>query len=126
MGARRAALLLALGRAALGAAVLAAPEAVTSHWLGAENASQGAVKALGRGLAARDIGLALASWQTIDDPVAGPRMQLACAFADGSDALGTLLARRSLPRLGAVGTVAIAGGAAVAGLYLARELAHEA
>ena len=125
MSTRRGAWLLAAGRAALGAAVLVAPEAVMSRWLGAENARKGAVKALGRGLAARDIGLAIATLQTLDDPVLGPRVQLACAFADGADALATILERDSLPLLGAVGTVAIAGGAAVAGAYFAHRLAHE-
>jgi len=125
MDTRRAAVALAAGRAALGTAVLVAPEAVMSRWLGAENARKGAVKALGRGLAARDIGLALASVQTLDDPVIGPRVLLACAFADGADALATLLERDSLPPVAAAGTLAIAGGAAAAGAYLARRLARE-
>jgi hypothetical protein len=122
---RRAVRLIAIGRAALGAAVLVAPEQVMSRWLGEQNARRGAVKALGRGLAVRDIGLALATLQTLDDPVIGPRIQAACAAADGVDALATLLERRSLPLAGAIGTVAIAGGAAVAGFYLSHRLAHE-
>jgi hypothetical protein len=117
---------LAAGRAVLGAAVLAAPEAVMSRWLGPENARGGAVKALGRGLAVHDIGLALAVVQTLDDPVIGPRVQLACALADGVDALASILERDALPPVAAAGTVAIAGGAAVTGLYLSHRLAHEA
>ncbi len=117
--------LLAYGRAAIGAAVLVAPEAVMTRWLGEENARHGGVKDLGRGLAARDIGLALAALQTLDDPVIGPRVQVACALADGADALSTLIERRALPRIGVVSTVAVAGGAAVAGLYFAHLLAHE-
>jgi hypothetical protein len=122
---RRAVRLIAVGRAALGAAVLLAPEQVISRWLGAENARHGAVKDLGRGLAARDIGLAVATLQTLEDPVLGPRVQAVCAAADAVDALATLLERRSLPRIGVVGTVAVAGGAAVAGLYLSHRIAHE-
>ncbi len=95
-----------------------------SHWLGKDNARLGGVKDLGRGLAARDIALGLAVLQTLDDPVLGPRIQLACAFADGVDALGTVLERESLPRLGVLGTVAIAGGSALAGLYFAHRLAR--
>ena len=125
MSTRRAAWLLAAGRAAIGAAVLIAPEATISRWLGAENARRGAVKALGRGLAARDLGLAFATIQTLDDPVIGPRVLLACAFADGVDALATILERDELPPVAAAGTVAIAGGAALAGLYLSHRLAHE-
>ena len=104
--------------------MLAAPERVMSHWLGEENARHGAVKDLGRGLAARDIGLGLAVLQTLDDPVVGPRVQVAVAFADAADALSTLLERDSLPPMGVLGTVAIAGGSAIAGLYLAHRLAH--
>jgi hypothetical protein len=121
---RRAAWLLAAGRAAIGAAVLLAPEATMSRWLGADNARRGAVKALGRGLAVRDLGLAVATIQTLDDPVVGPRVQLACAFADGVDALATILEREELPPVAAAGTVVIAGGAALAGLYLSHQLAH--
>jgi hypothetical protein len=122
---RLGARLIAIGRVAIGAAVLAAPEPVMSRWLGRENARLDAVQALGRGLAARDLGLALATLQTLDDPVIGPRVQVACAFADGVDALGTLLARRSLPKSGVIGTVTVAGGAALVGFYCAHRLAHE-
>jgi hypothetical protein len=115
---------MAAGRVALGVSVLAAPERVMSHWLGKDNARLGGVKDLGRGLAARDIALGLASLQTLDDPVVGPRVILACAFADGIDALATVLERDSLPPAGVLGTVAIAGGSAVAGLFFAHRLAH--
>jgi hypothetical protein len=121
---RRGARLLAYGRAAIGIAVLAAPERVMSRWLGAENARRGAVKALGRGLAARDIGLAVATLSTLDDPVLGPRVQVACAAADAVDALATGLAGPALPRVAAAGTVAFAGGAALAGLGFARRLSR--
>ena len=124
MSPRRAAWLFAAGRAALGISVLLAPEQVMSHWLGEENARNGAVKDLGRGLAARDIALAVAVLQTLDDPVLGPRVQLGAAFADAADALSTILERDSLPPIGVFGTVAIAGGSALAGLYLAHRLAH--
>jgi hypothetical protein len=115
---------MAAGRLVLGSAVLAAPEQVMSHWLGEENARLGGVRDLGRGLAARDIAMGLAVLQTLDDPVLGPRILVACAFADAIDALGTILERDSLPLMGALGTVAIAGGSALAGLYFAHRLAH--
>ena len=125
MSPRRGARLLAYGRAALGLAVLAAPETVMSRWLGPDNARHGGVKDLGRGLAARDVGLAVAALQTLDDPIVGPRVQVACALADAADAVSTLLERRSLPPLAVAGTVAVAGGASVAGLWFAHRLAHE-
>ena len=95
-----------------------------SHWLGEDNARQGGVKDLGRGLAARDIAIGLAVIHTLDDPVVGPRIQVAAAFADGVDAVATILERDSLPPIGVFGTAAIAGGSAVVGLYLAHRLAH--
>ena len=124
MSPRRAAWLLAAGRAVLGLTVLGAPEKVMSHWLGEDNARNSGVKDLGRGLAARDIAIGLAVIHTLDDPVVGPRIQVAAAFADGVDAVATILERDSLPRMGVFGTVAIAGGSAVMGLYLAHRLAH--
>jgi hypothetical protein len=123
---RRGAWLIAVGRLAIGLAVLAAPEKVMARWLGEDNAAHGAVRDLGRGLAARDIGLGLATLQTLDDPVIGPRIQAACAVADGVDALATVIERKSLPRIAVIGTAAVAGGAAVAGLYFSHKLAHEA
>jgi hypothetical protein len=122
--ARRGAWLIAAGRVALGAAVLIAPERVMTRWLGEDNARHGGVKDLGRGLAARDIALGMAALSTLDDPTIGPRVQLGCALADGADTLSTLLERESLPRVGVVGTVAVAGGAALAGLYFAHRLAQ--
>jgi hypothetical protein len=122
----RAPFLFALGRIAFGAAVLAAPERVMARWLGERNARHGAVKDLGRGLAARDVALGIAALATLEDPVIGPRVQLGCALADGADAVSTLLERDSLPRAGMLATVAVAGGAAIAGVYFAKQLADEA
>jgi len=115
---------MALGRVALGATILLAPEQITARWLGEDNARQPAVGDLARGLAARDIAIGLSVLATIDDPVAGPRIQAGAALADAGDVLGTLLARKHLPKAGMVGTVAVAGGAVVAGLYCARRLAR--
>jgi hypothetical protein len=123
MGPRRAAGLLAAGRAALGVAVLVAPEAVTARWLGA-HASHPAVRYLARSLGVRDLALGILALRTLDDPRIAPQVHTACAAADAVDALATVAARSQLPAAGAIGTVAIAGGAAVAGLYLARELAN--
>lgn len=121
---RQGATMLAVGRAALGVAVLAAPERVTAGWLGSENASHPVVQDLARSLGARDVALAVATLRTLDDPVAGARVQGAAAAVDMIDAFATLLARRALPAKGVLGTVAIAGGAAAAGLYLARATAQ--
>ena len=124
LSARRAASLIGAGRIGLGVAVLGAPERITARWLGAENAAHPAVVDLARGLAARDIAIGFAVLQTLDDPRVGPRLQVAGAIADGADVLGTILAREHLPRKGVLGTVALAGATAVAGLYLGHRLAH--
>jgi hypothetical protein len=121
---RRGAWLLAAGRAALGVAVLAAPERVTGHWLGEANARLPVVGDLARSLGARDLALGLATLQTIDDPVLGPRVQLLCALVDSADTLATIIARAGLPRKGVIGTVAIAGASAGAGFYFSHRLAH--
>ena len=125
MSPRRGAWLLAVGRAALGVAVLVAPESMTARWLGEGNARLGVVGDLARSLGARDVALGIAVLATLDDPVIGPRVQAACATVDGVDALATIVERSSLPRKGVIGTVAIAGGAAVAGFYFSHRLAHD-
>lgn len=104
-------------------AVLAAPEQVTSRWLGEESATLPVVGDLARGLGARDLALAIATLKTLDDP-AGPYIQAACAVADSVDVLATILARDALPRKGVLATVAVAGAAAAAGSYFSHRLAH--
>jgi hypothetical protein len=121
---RRGAFLLAAGRAALGAVVLAAPEQVTSRWLGEENSKLPVVADLARSLGVRDLALGIATLKTLDDPAIGPLVQAACAVADAVDAIATVLARDALPRKGVYGTVAVAGAAAVAGFYFSHRLAH--
>jgi hypothetical protein len=121
---RQGAWMLAVGRAALGVVVLAAPEQVTAGWLGPEHASHPVVQDLARSLGARDVALAIATLRTLDDPVAGSHVQAACAAVDTVDAIATLLARKALPRKGVLGTLAVAGGAAAAGFYLAHKTAH--
>jgi hypothetical protein len=123
MDARRAAGLLGAGRAALGAAVLIAPEAVTSHWLGGDNASHPAVRYLARSVGARDLALGVLALCTLDNAAVASQVQAACAVSDAVDALATVAVSKRLPLVGAVGTVTVAGAAAVAGFYLSRTLA---
>jgi hypothetical protein len=121
VNARRLAGLLALGRVALGAAVLLAPEEVTSRWLG-EHARHPAVRYLAHSLGARDVALGALALGTLSDGRHAAQVQLACAGADAADAVATVAARSELPTAGAIGTVAVAGAAALAELYLARTL----
>ena len=62
---------------------------------------------------------------SIDDPVLGPRVQAACAVVDGVDTIATIIARKSLPRTGVIGTVLVAGAASAAGFYFSHRLAHD-
>ena len=124
MSPRRGAWLLAAGRVGLGVAVLIAPERVVGRWLGRENLARPVVVDLARSLGARDLALGVAVLQTLDDTVIGPRVQALCALADGVDAMATIIARRDLPKSGAIGTVFVAGGSAGLGFYLAHKLAH--
>ena len=121
---RRAAWLLGAGRAGLGVVVLAAPEQVTSRWLGEANAELPVVGDLARSLGARDLALGVAVLQTLDHPVLGPRVQALCAVVDCADVLATVIARSALPLKGVLGTVAVAGAAAGAGFYCSHRLAH--
>ena len=123
MSPRLGAGLLAAGRVALGAAVLAAPERVTARWLGA-HAAHPAVRYLALSLGARDLALGALALATLDDPVLGPRVHAAAAAVDAVDALATVSARSDLPVAGALGTVAVASAAAGAGFYFARGLAR--
>jgi hypothetical protein len=97
---------------------------VTSGWLGKDSAKLPVVGDLARSLGARDVALGIAALQTLEDPVIGPRVQLACALVDSVDVLATVIARASLPRKGLYGTVAVAGAAASAGFYFSHTLAH--
>jgi hypothetical protein len=121
MDPRRAAAVIGAGRAALGAAVLLAPE-VTTSWLG-EHARHPAVRYLTHLIGVRDLALGVLTLASLRDGEGAGRMQLVCATADTVDVLATLAARAELPAAGVAGTVALGGGAAAAGVYLARALA---
>jgi hypothetical protein len=122
VGPRGVAALTGLGRIALGAAILAAPEPITGRWLG-EGAGDPLVIDLARGMAARDIALGVATLLTLDDNRRAARMQLACAGVDATDAAATVLARRALPLEGVAITAVMAGAASVVSLAVARALA---
>ena len=92
--------LLAAGRAALGVAVLAAPEPVTSQLAGRATPSIPAVRYLARSLGARDLALgrARAAARSTIPRAGAAASQAACAVVDSVDALATVAARSELPR----------------------------
>ncbi|HTA04762.1 MAG TPA: hypothetical protein VK774_00230 [Solirubrobacteraceae bacterium] len=122
MSPRRLAWIMGAGRAALGLAIVVAPREVTGGWLGRENVEHPIVARLAMMLGGRDLGLGLASLQTLDDPIAGPRVLAACALVDSIDTVATLLARRSMPRAGVLAATIVGGASAAGCLYCSRSL----
>jgi hypothetical protein len=114
--------MLGVGRVAIGAALVVAPELASKRWLGdvaSKKGTQVAVRALG----VRDLLIGLLAVHTIGTP-AGPRMLRACALADAVDGIATFAARDELPTDGAWGTIALAGGSAFRHVQVARALAR--
>jgi len=112
---------MAVGRIAIGGALLVAPSAVARRWVGADGNRPG-VQVFGRALGVRDLVLGVIALHTLDHPEVGPRWQRTLAACDLVDLTATVLARRALPASGAAGTVAIAGGAAAIELWAADRL----
>jgi hypothetical protein len=110
------AIVLGAGRVLFGVAMLAAPQAITRSWVGTEGTPS---SVLLRCLAGRDIviggGLVLAAARGGDT-----RPWLAGGvLADTVDGISTLAGGDDIPSNGRIATAALAGGAALAGAYLA-------
>jgi hypothetical protein len=112
---------LALGRIALGGALLVAPRALGATWMGTVAVRESATP-VARALGARDLLLGVAALRTLDDAVLAPRVQRALAACDAVDLAATLSARRALPRLGTVVVVAMAAAGAAGQLWTAQRL----
>jgi hypothetical protein len=112
---------LARGRIALGAAAIAAPGLAGRVMFGREGARP-AIRAFARMLGGRDLVLGLGVVIALDRgaPVRG--WLEACAVADTVDLVSCVLARDEIPRTTYVNTVALAGAAALTGLWLSRRL----
>lgn len=112
--------LLACARIGLGIALFAAPRTAARTWLGAEVPPAAGV--LARGLGARDLALGVGQLVTLDaHGDMDPWMDAAIA-SDTGDAVAALLARDSLAPRVVAGTMAMALGAAAAGLALKKSL----
>jgi len=121
MDARQLALAFGRGRIAFGIAFALLPGLAGRAWIG-DVARHGAVKAVVRGLGARDVALGLGVVIALDRgaPVRG--WLEAAVLSDSADFLAALLAGDAMPETARRGTLAIAGASAVAGAFLAREL----
>jgi hypothetical protein len=110
---------LAGGRALIGAALVAAPAPLTRMWTGDDRP---ATLVVGRGLGARDMAVGAGTLLALRRG-RGARAWIAAGIAgDVADLGSSLAAGDALPRFGRIGTAALAGGAALAGAWLLREL----
>jgi hypothetical protein len=118
---RDAATALARGRIAIGAAALAAPGLAGRVMFGRDGSGP-AVKAFARMIGGRDLVLGLGVVIALDRgaPVRG--WLEAGAVADTVDLVTSVLARDEMERSAYRNTVVLAGGAALAGLWLSRRL----
>jgi hypothetical protein len=108
----------ATGRIAFGLALIAAPRAVGTSWLGPAGEHPATQAAL-RGLGIRDIGLAAgAAWAASTGGAVRPWL-IATVAGDLVDVGATLAAGDAVPRRGRNGTLALAGASALAGAALA-------
>jgi hypothetical protein len=121
VNARAIATSLAAGRAAIGAACLAAPQPTVRGWIGADASRTGA-QLLARALGAREVVLGLGAIAAMQRG-RGARAWLAgAALCDATDLTVTLLLRDRLPRPGAALVAALAGGGAAVGAATAAAL----
>lgn len=113
--------LLAAGRVAIGLGLFAAPATAARSWLG-DAVDDAGTRMATRGLGARDVALGVGTLVALrDDGPVRPWLDAGVA-ADLADATAAVLARGERPA-GAIGaTLAVAGGAAAAGLWLRRAL----
>jgi hypothetical protein len=113
---------IALGRVAIGAALTLAPrKPFGAGWIG-KDAERTTSQLLFRSVGARDAGIGLGTLAALKRGDALLPWVLGAALADGVDLVGTLLARKAIPRNALLGVGALAGGTAIAELALAREL----
>ncbi len=107
-----------LGRLAFGLGLVGRPERAASGWIG-KDAERGAVKIVLRGLGARDAALSAGALANIDDDDRLSHWLAAAICCDLCDVVSTLAAPPdALPGNARWGTVALGGGAALAGALL--------
>ena len=116
-GSQKAAVAFAAGRIAFGVGLLAAPQRVAKGWL-AGDAQRPPTQVAVRGLGARDVALAAGVVLAAREGTPLRPWLVGCLACDLADIASTLAAGSALPARARWGTVALAGGAAVAGAAL--------
>ena len=119
---RDAARALAVGRMAIGAACVVAPRIAGATWIGPDARRPGTT-VFARALGARDVLLGGMVLHTIDNAEVAPRWLSATAACDAVDFASAAAVRSELPAVRGAFGIALAGGAAVAGLALSRAVA---
>jgi hypothetical protein len=122
MSPRDVARVLAAGRIAIGAGLLAAPRLSLGMWLGRDAAAP-AVAPVGRALGVREVVLGAMALHTIDRPQVGARWLRALAVCDGVDLAATVSARGALPAHGRALIAAMAAAGAAGQLWAAAQIA---
>jgi len=114
---------LALGRLAIGAALVAKPQSpIGSSWVGDADAAKPTSHMLFRAVGARDMALALGTLGAFRQGTPLKPWLLGATLADTADLVSTLAAGRAVPRVGRVAVAAMAGGAIVQQLLLTRRV----
>jgi hypothetical protein len=113
--------ILATLRVGIGAVLLLVPGAAGRRWIG-EPAGDARVKAVIRGLGARDMALGLGALRALDRGEPAQAWVQLAAVGDATDAVAALAGARRLGALRTLGTVVSAGAAAAIGFVAAAEV----
>jgi hypothetical protein len=106
---------LAVGRALVGAVLVAFPRLSAATWIGAP-AAHPAAAVLMRALGAREIGLGLGVLASLDRGSSLRPWLTAGIMADATDLVATIAARDHLPKLSVPGIAVAAGGGVALGV----------
>ena len=114
---------LAAGRLAIGAALVAKPQAqVGAGWVGGEEASRPSTGLLFRSVGARDMALALGTLAAQRNGSPLKPWLLGATLADAVDLFATFAAGKAIPTSGKAAIAVLAGGAIVQQLALVRSV----
>jgi hypothetical protein len=108
----------AVGRLAVGSAMVLAPQQVAASWIGGRDADHPGPQVLTQALGIRDAAIGAGVLATAGTGAARTWL-LAGIAADAVDLAATLRARESLPSVAVAGVTVIATGSTLLGLYLA-------
>jgi hypothetical protein len=121
MDARTLAKSIAYLRAALGAGLVVAPARSARGWVGEDGTSR-AAQVMGIAVGARDVAVAAGTLRALSSGEDARPWLAASVLCDAADAAANISRRDALPATGALGVTALAGGAALLGLWLLKEL----